>query len=492
MRPTPRLVPPLLLVLAVWLGGFELHNAGALSLPDPLFGKTPSQVMQLIATALLLARALTGARGERLPWLLIGVGMALWTSGDLYWTFVLYDLEEIPIPSPADAGYLLAVPFWFSGFVLLARARLDKVPRTLWLDGLTAALAAGAVSAAAVVGPVAAGTSGSISEVAVNLAYPIGDLALLAVIVGSLALARWRLDRTWLLLGGGVATFWAADSLYLVTNANGSYDAGSWFDAGWNAAYLLWAYAAWAPQRRAAASAADGDLRVIVMPLAFALVSLGLLSVASLSGMHWLAALLATSSLLAVFGRLILAYRLNTDLLTASRRDAMTDTLTGLGNRRRLTRDLEHACRSLSPERPLVLVLFDLDGFKHYNDTFGHPAGDALLTRLGNALAAVVDGRGTAYRMGGDEFCALLEGRGDDAERLGRLAAQALHARGESFTVGCSFGVCALPSEAAEPEDALRLADQRMYAYKRGGRLSTERQSTDVLLSVLAERSPHL
>ena len=56
-----------------------------------------------------------------------------------------------------------------------------------------------------------------------------------------------------------------------------------------------------------------------------------------------------------------------------------------------------------------MLALFDLDGFKHYNDTFGHPAGDALLERLGGNLARLVAGRGRAYRMGGDEFCALFE-----------------------------------------------------------------------------------
>ena len=56
-----------------------------------------------------------------------------------------------------------------------------------------------------------------------------------------------------------------------------------------------------------------------------------------------------------------------------------------------------------------MLALFDLDGFKHYNDSFGHPSGDALLERLGERLERVVAGRGRAYRMGGDEFCVLLD-----------------------------------------------------------------------------------
>ena len=492
VRTATRPVMLALVALGIWVVGFELHNAQVVALPEAVFGKLPSQLMQILTAALLLFRAVSGDRRERSAWLAIGIGMVLWTAGDLYWTLVLYDLEEIPIPSPADWGYLLAIPALFTGFVLLARSRLDHVPRTLWLDGLVAALAAAAVSAAVVVGRVTSDLTGTAPEVIVNLAYPIGDLALLAVIVGTVALTRWRLDRTWVLLAAGVLAFWFADSLYLVTNANGTYDSGSWFDAGWNLAYLLWATAAWMPQRRAAAASDGGDLRVVVMPLLFALVSLGLLSGAAMSGMNPLAALLATASLLAVFGRLVLAYRLNTDLLSATREDALTDTLTGMPNRRRLTRDLEAVCRESRADRPMVLVLFDLDGFKYYNDTFGHPAGDALLIRLGGALQSVVDGRGTAYRMGGDEFCALLEGRGDDPLRLGRLASRALHATGERFSVGCSYGVVELPFECGTAEDALRTADQRMYAHKRSGRVSTERQSTDVLLRVLAERSPDL
>ena len=70
----------------------------------------------------------------------------------------------------------------------------------------------------------------------------------------------------------------------------------------------------------------------------------------------------------------------------------------------------------------------------------------------------MVNGRGRAYRMGGDEFCALLERRDDDPLRLGRILARALHATGEKFSVGCSYGVVELPAEAASTEDALRTA----------------------------------
>ena len=108
--------PPLFafVALAVWLVGFALHNANVVTLPEAVFGKLPRQVMLVLTSALLLARAFGGDRRERSAWLAIGIGMVLWTAGDLYWTVVLYDLEEIPIPSPADFGYLLAIPAFFA------------------------------------------------------------------------------------------------------------------------------------------------------------------------------------------------------------------------------------------------------------------------------------------------------------------------------------------------------------------------------------------
>src|SRR3954447_22432934 len=72
--------------------------------------------------------------------------------------------------------------------------------------------------------------------------------------------------------------------------------------------------------------------------------------------------------------------------LAHSRHEALTDPLTGLGNRRRLMRDLAAATPTARDGAPRALFLYDLDGFKDYNDTFGHLAGDALLTRVGQAL----------------------------------------------------------------------------------------------------------
>ena len=166
-----------------------------------------------------------------------------------------------------------------------------------------------------------------------------------------------------------------------------------------------------------------------------------------------------------------------------------TDALTGLPNRRRLINDLEAALES---GEDTLLMLFDLNGFKGYNDTFGHVAGDALLTRLGQRLMAVVAPLGIAYRLGGDEFCVVAAAPGESRVDFEMETAAALTEIGNGFTVTSSYGSVLLPAEAANTSEALRLADERMYIDKDGSRASAGSQSRNVLVQVLAERMPDL
>jgi diguanylate cyclase (GGDEF)-like protein len=136
--------------------------------------------------------------------------------------------------------------------------------------------------------------------------------------------------------------------------------------------------------------------------------------------------------------------------------------------------------------------MFDLDGFKAYNDTFGHAAGDALLTRLGGRLSESASAPARAYRLGGDEFCVLAPLAGIDADRFLAASVAALSEHGEGFAIGCSHGAVALPAETADTEEALHLADRRMYVRKTGGRPSAGRQVGDALLRALEERHPEL
>jgi diguanylate cyclase (GGDEF)-like protein len=165
-------------------------------------------------------------------------------------------------------------------------------------------------------------------------------------------------------------------------------------------------------------------------------------------------------------------------LLGLSREEARTDPLTQLGNRRALASDLETALGQRSEPHEVLLAMFDLDGFKHFNDSFGHAAGDALLLRLGRRLAAAAEGVGFAYRMGGDEFCMFARSDTGAAERLLDDSIAALTENGEGWRIGCSQGAVWMPSEAATESQAVRLADERMYANK-ATRRSAGRRATD-------------
>jgi diguanylate cyclase (GGDEF)-like protein len=173
------------------------------------------------------------------------------------------------------------------------------------------------------------------------------------------------------------------------------------------------------------------------------------------------------------------------------RRQAVTDPLTGLGNRRKLAADLAAALRDPSPTRPSLLLLFDLDGFKDYNDTFGHLAGDALLARLGRRLDEAVAGVGSAYRLGGDEFCAHIQLQGQDSDEVILQASAALVETGAELSIEASLGVVLLPHEADSVDHALQVADERMYANKRS-RSTARSQAGEVLLRTMHAKQPEL
>jgi len=191
----------------------------------------------------------------------------------------------------------------------------------------------------------------------------------------------------------------------------------------------------------------------------------------------------------------VIAWRLNEQVRERMRaaqeeleRISMTDALTGLRNRRSLMSDLESV---FERGEPAVLAIFDLNGFKEYNDRFGHPAGDSLLARLATRLGSALGGAGRAYRLGGDEFCALadsIEGVDPPLERW----AEAFTEHGEGFSVSASCGAALVPEEAGDPSEALRVCDHRMYAQKHGGRPTAATQSRDVLLAALAARRSEL
>jgi diguanylate cyclase (GGDEF)-like protein len=223
-------------------------------------------------------------------------------------------------------------------------------------------------------------------------------------------------------------------------------------------------------------------------PIVCGLIATGVLVAASQRPENAITLVLASVTIVLVLARTGLSLWENAQLLDASREEALTDALTGLANRRKLMLDLEIEIEEARDGDPRTLVLFDLNGFKTYNDTFGHPAGDALLSRLAAKLAAAVVPEGTAYRMGGDEFCVLLPTREPDLHAI----AQALWESGEGFDVSSAYGAAVMPDDATTVSAALSLADERLYAHKE--LLAEIRRGTahEPLLRTLAEREPEL
>lgn len=168
----------------------------------------------------------------------------------------------------------------------------------------------------------------------------------------------------------------------------------------------------------------------------------------------------------------------NLKLRETLRTQAIRDELTGLYNRRymeeTLTRELARAVRTGSP---LSLIMFDVDHFKTYNDTYGHAGGDALLRALGAAATASFRKSDVVCRYGGEEFVvvmpdAAIDGALARAEVL-RLAVKqlAVHLHGKSLgAVTISSGVAAFPADAQDAHTLHAAADEALYSSKRNGR----------------------
>ena len=432
-------------------------------------------------------------RQERLPWLIFGIGLAFNAAGEVYYSLAFGDSSNVPAPSLADLFYLLYYPAAYVALVMLVRRRVDRFGAAQWLDGAIAATASAALIAAVAFEPIARdAASGSTAAIATNFAYPVGDLILLAIVVGAFALAHWRPGRGWLLLGLGLAASAVADTSYLYTTANGTYAVGGLIDATWLVAALAIGAAAWQQTAPRSTKPRAKARRVLVIPVTFAFTALGVVLYGDVHHVGAVGIVLAGVTLLLVIARAGWTFADNARLLSASRQEAVTDALTGLGNRRRMSVELDEALADGGKSSPAVLVMFDLDGFKLYNDRFGHLAGDTLLVHLGHRLRAAVGSAGSAYRPGGDEFCVLL--RGDTARADVHIAAAvaALTSDGEGFSVRPSHGAVAIPSEAHTPSLALRLADDRMYTQKGGRGASASQQSHGVLLELLREQQPEL
>jgi len=457
-----------LVILHDWLGvlggGFN-HVAGG-----PLYDAV---VLAAGVACLLRARAVPR---ERTGWRLMGIAILFWGAGEIYWTLFILDNPSPPYPSPADILYLAFYPLACAGLAALVQARAHELDWRRWTDAAIAGLGTAALGTVFVFDFVADHTSGTAIQVATTLAYPLGDIVILSAIVGVIALSGWNPGRTWALLLAGLAAQAVADVAYTLQSTEGVLPAGNWVDPIYLISAAFLGAVLWLPKADAI-ERADGNegWRELMVPALFAAVMIGLFTMRYFSAGSGLASALWALTMVAVIVRLALSVHENRTLLEQAR----TDPLTGLANRGGMQVDLDAACARASEAEPVTLLLFDLNGFKGYNDSFGHPAGDELLLRLGEALQRAAGSAGTAYRIGGDELCVLTGVSGEELEELKRRTAQALTAVEHGVEVNASWGAATIPGEASTPKEALQLADVRMYAQKESRRVARSQPQLD-------------
>jgi diguanylate cyclase (GGDEF)-like protein len=484
---------PFRLVFALLALGVVVHGANALAGPGewPFHGAITTWLYLglLVGGGFVAVASVVRPRRERSAWVAICVALATWACADIVWSAWVGKLDNPPYPSVSDYLWLSSYVAMYVAIILLLRARVRPVRRSQWVDGAVGGLAIAALAAVVLVPTLSGLTEGTPAEVAVNVAYPVCDLLLLSLVVFALALNRWRLDASWVLLGLGLASNAVADVIYAYQDAAGTYVLGSLVDTAYPLSVVLTAGAAWTRAPRTTVE--ELGQRTFPLTAGFAAIALGVLLAGQFTPVHTVAALLAGGALIGAGLRAAMLFRDNLLLLRTSRIESLTDGLSGLPNRRALIADLEEAAAAATEHEPRTLALFDLDGFKQYNDAFGHAAGDTLLKRLAGALQAAVSGHGRAYRLGGDEFCALFDGAVDAGDEVIEDALLALFEPADPYAVDASYGLVALPTDTDSAAEALRLADHRMYALKHGRR-ATQGQAREVLLALLSEREPDL
>jgi len=312
----------------------------------------------------------------------------------------------------------------FAGVVVMVLGRLGRPLPLTWLDFAMGGCAVGALAVTT-----GAGLPANLAAVGV---------------AATLALARWRVSVA---LACGLAGLAALGELPVI-------------------AIVPLVAAVWLPEPEAEPGPAFSPV-VLAAILAFAGTALTLLVVGQFVSLPPAAATLATVTVLTGMARAGLTI---TDRLRASERDAITDDLTGLGNRRHLLARLEHAIGAA--EGDVALLLIDLDGFKELNDTLGHSAGDAVLRQIGPRLREALEEGDTLSRLGGDEFAVVLA-PGDEASasatglRLRSALERSFGVGGIRVHIDASIGIALFPEHGSDALGLLQRADVAMYEAKR-------------------------
>jgi diguanylate cyclase (GGDEF)-like protein len=428
---------------------------------------------EFVLIAMLFARGFTKLPGRAVAFTL-GAAVLAWALGDLVLTWEGWGGADVVTPTLADAFYIAFYPLAYAAIVLMLRREIKRLLPATWLDGAIAGLGAAAVCAAFAFHAVIRTLGGDVTPiaVAVNLIYPIGDVLLLALVVGGTAVLPGR-RLPWLLFATACAVNGIGDTFNLFGSTS---QVGVVFNGiAWPTAITLMSISVWVPAGKRELLE-GGKLPGFVLPGAGALAGLTILVLGALQQhVIQVAVDLATATLVVVGVRLALSVHGLRALTEERHRQANTDELTGLGNRRQLTTLLDayfedHADPS-TPTRTLAFLFVDLDHFKEINDSFGHSAGDELLKQLGPRLTGSLRASDVLVRIGGDELGAVLIDSDPDyaaglARRLTALLEQPFILNGVSIRISASIGIAVAPADAEDSIGLMRCADVAMYRAK--------------------------
>jgi diguanylate cyclase (GGDEF)-like protein len=458
-----------LIAIVAVTGAHAILGIGGRSVEEPIRDWLTSAVYILVGV-IVCWRAVRTTE-SRTSWMIFAFGISVYGLGNVLWAAWIEHLPNPPIPSICDGMWLTLYPCCYLGIVGLARLRERRVPARMWLDGIIAGVGIAAIGAAIVVRPVLATVSGGTAAVITEMAYPLCDLLLAALVVGVLALRGWRLDRMWAMLGIGFIALATADCMYALQVAGGAAAPSALTNMTYDIGVALLALAAWQPGAAIETDTVPSGA-VLAIPAAFTVSALGLLIYDHFSRLDPIALTLAMLTMFFAFARVALTFR-DVRALAETRRQAMTDDLTSMPNRRhflRCVRDGIIAGRATGESVALLLV--DLDHFKELNDTLGHDAGDQLLCQVGERLHAVLRASDTAARLGGDEFGVLLSDSSGGtnaelvAEKILKAIAQPFPIKSVGLRVTASIGIALFPEHAENDEQLMQHADVAMYEAK--------------------------